>query len=152
MTNFVLEQRKNRNQTVPECLNSIFGYADFLKQPLKLEMFVPCDEHGNILEEPEIYSQWVRESFNDELENDERIKQCKEFISAKEKVLFEWFMVVEYSDKTIEIMSDTAPNFIIPFKRLNKKNWEQRYSCIEDLLASIVDIELTPTAIKQIQP
>ena len=28
------------------------SYADFLKQPLKLEMFIPCDENGNVLSEP----------------------------------------------------------------------------------------------------
>ena len=28
------------------------NYAKFLKQPLKLEMFVPCDDEGNILKAP----------------------------------------------------------------------------------------------------
>ena len=51
-----------------KALKQIFSYAEFLKQPLKLEMFVPCDEDENVLGEPEIYSQWVRENFNDELE------------------------------------------------------------------------------------
>ena len=72
-------------------LRIIENYAKFLKQPLKLEMFVPCDEDGNVLGEPEIYSQWVRENFNDELENEERINQCKDYHQAKEKILFEGF-------------------------------------------------------------
>ena len=33
-------------------LRIIENYAKFLKQPLKLEMFVPCDDDGNILENP----------------------------------------------------------------------------------------------------
>ena len=72
-----------------ESYKKIINYAKFLKQPLKLEMFVPCDEDENVLGEPEIYSQWVRENFNDELENEERINQCKDYHQAKEKVLFE---------------------------------------------------------------
>ena len=36
-----------------EKYRQIFKYAKFLKKPLKLEMFVPCDEDGNILEEPD---------------------------------------------------------------------------------------------------
>jgi hypothetical protein len=35
--------------------NSIFNYASFLKQPLKLEMFVPCDENDEILKEPKFF-------------------------------------------------------------------------------------------------
>lgn len=79
-----------------EALKQIFSYAEFLKQPLKLEMFVPCDEDENVLGEPEIYSQWVRENFNDELENEERINQCKDYHQAKEKVLFEGFKIYDY--------------------------------------------------------
>ena len=33
-------------------LSWIYNYATFLKQPLKLEMFVPCDDNGDILKEP----------------------------------------------------------------------------------------------------
>ena len=81
-------------------LRIIENYAKFLKQSLKLEMFVPCDEDGNVFGEPEIYSQWVRENFNDELENEERINQCKDYHQAKEKVLFEGFEFVSRTDET----------------------------------------------------
>ena len=33
-------------------LDLIVNYKNFLKQPLTLGMFVPCDEEGNVLEEP----------------------------------------------------------------------------------------------------
>ena len=49
MTDFVLYCSKNVGH--PRTINSIISYAEFLKQPLKLEMFVACDENGNILEE-----------------------------------------------------------------------------------------------------
>lgn len=56
MTDFVLEQEKHRHrQPITESkltsYDKIVKYANFLKQPLKLEMFVPCDEDGNVLEE-----------------------------------------------------------------------------------------------------
>ena len=31
--------------------SEICAYANFLNQPLKLEMFVPCDEKGNVIED-----------------------------------------------------------------------------------------------------
>ena len=99
MTDFVLEQlneQNSRTKPMREVFNSLEKYAKFLKQPLKLEMFVPCDEDGNVLGEPEIYSQWVCENFNDELENEERINQCKDYHQAKEKVLFEGFKIYDY--------------------------------------------------------
>ena len=46
MTDFVLEQSKkimNCELTHLESHHQIVDYANFLKQPLKLEMFVPCD-------------------------------------------------------------------------------------------------------------
>ena len=108
MTDFVIEIDENKpkfknfssfseiNQYEINGYNKIRNYATFLKQPLKLEMFVPCDEDENVLGEPEIYSQWVRENFNDELENEERINQCKDYHQAKEKVLFEGFKIYDY--------------------------------------------------------
>ena len=100
MTDFVIKQNYTTTLDTSQIdfydkelkiLSNIRNYAEFLKQPLKLEMFVPCDEDGNVFGEPEIYSQWVRENFNDELENEERINQCKDYHQAKEKVLFEGF-------------------------------------------------------------
>ena len=68
-------------------LRIIENYAKFLKQPLKLEMFVPCDEEGDILEEPEDYEQRLPNmmtEYNDEIYRYEQ---------AKEKVLFEGFEI-----------------------------------------------------------
>jgi hypothetical protein len=51
MTDFVLKQSEriiNCELTHLESHHQIVDYAKFLKQPLKLEMFVPCDEDGNV--------------------------------------------------------------------------------------------------------
>ena len=66
-------------------LRIIENYAKFLKQPLKLEMFVPCDNDGNILEEPQMIERKV--GFDEE--------EVIVYKKAKEKVLFEGFKPYE---------------------------------------------------------
>ena len=67
MTDFVLQQG-NPSNTDSQFADKIMSYAHFLKQPLTIGMFVPCDEDGNVLEECD---------------------KIKEYRKAKEKVLFE---------------------------------------------------------------
>ena len=62
------------------------NYDDFLEQPLKLEMFVPCDEEGDILEEPTNYEKRLLNmmtEYNDEVYtgNIENLFDNKEFNS-----------------------------------------------------------------------
>ena len=68
-------------------LRIIENYAKFLKQPLKLEMFVPCDENGNVLEEPQMRPE--RNSFDEE-DMDYDAQELYDYIKAKEKVSFEY--------------------------------------------------------------
>lgn len=91
-------------------LNAIKRYAKFLSQPLTLSMFVPCDDEGNVLEEPYIQRMYhmVEHRPYSEIE--------KEYNNAKEKVLFEgWtmrnkkknmYMTIVYNDD-YEINLDT---------------------------------------------
>lgn len=61
-------------------------YAKFLKQPLTLGMFVPCDEEGNVLEYPIDGMKIGKHSASYDV--------CKK---AEEKVLFEGFHMVNDS-------------------------------------------------------
>ena len=100
MVDFVLNQKQsesfNEKTFINEALISlekIRNYANFLRQPLKLEMLIPCDEEGDILEEPKNYEQRLPNmmtEYNDEIY---RYKQ------AKEKILFEGFEVVRFIEK-----------------------------------------------------
>lgn len=86
MTDFVNNVGNMENYPSHEnALSWIYNYATFLKQPLKLEMFVPCDDNGNILEEPkkENYTQ-------EELENSLMGCDYLDYNKAKVKVLFEY--------------------------------------------------------------
>ena len=89
MTDFVLEQlneQNSRTKPMREVFNSLEKYANFLKQPLKLEMFVPCDEDGNVLEEPKIEEEYV-----DEHTTQIFAQYQYDLDKAKEKILFEGF-------------------------------------------------------------
>lgn len=81
MTDFVLKQE---SECIPvklaETINPIFHYAHFLKQPLRLSMFVPCDDEGNILIEP------AKDNFS--FYTHKNLSVQEEFKEAKEKVLF----------------------------------------------------------------
>ena len=70
-------------------LDVIENYAKFLKQPLKLEMFVPCDEDGNVLEYPINIS--ISDNFRFE-------RASHNYLEAKQNVLFEGFFVKKNDD------------------------------------------------------
>lgn len=106
MTDFVIEYAPKFNPFGTDeqilCLDYIHNYAKFLKQPLKLEMFVPCDEDGNVLEEPINYNIWEELHYNNGKKEkgtigfDEHLKYHK----TKENVLFEGFEYVSETDET----------------------------------------------------
>ena len=96
MTDFVLEQG-NPSNTDSQFADKVMFYANFLKQPLKLEMFVPCDDEGNIITLPNacICTDLCR--------------LCKKYQQAKEKVLFEgipfeeaYYILSQRENKAIE--------------------------------------------------
>ena len=118
MTDFVLRET-NSPTTLAESFQRCVTYANFLKQPLKLEMFVSVDEVGNLLEEPlqEHYTDCTEyQNAKDWLYNLEKYKQ------AKEKVLFKGFDLstakyhCDRNDRTIEYFTsfevELTPNAI----------------------------------------
>jgi hypothetical protein len=75
MTDFVL----SKDSTL------IYKYANLLKQPLELWMFVPCSEDGNVLEHPNyIKGERTSQFYNDKMD---------EYNKAKKRCLFEGFTV-----------------------------------------------------------
>lgn len=147
MTDFVLEQNEklrkdihdNYNKLlIPQCCDRIFNYANFLKKPLKLGYFIPCDENDVPLEEPKHYDLWKKHgSFTQYGES--IVYKCNKFYESKQRVLFEGF---EYDGLYIEYKINNLNRF---FKD------ELRKGTIEDLLVQIDDkIKLTETAKKEI--
>jgi hypothetical protein len=132
MTDFVLEQNENFKSDrfyQGQFKDNVVNYANFLKQPLKLEMFVPCDEDGNVLEEPD-------QDF--ELTFWDYSTKMSKYEQAKEKVLFEGF---EVCNRTTKIDCVVYNEDHITLKLLKDKT-------IEYLINR--NLTLTPTAIKRI--
>lgn len=140
MTDFVLNARldmeKLPNEDFRETISrrgvlieSMFNYANFLKQPLELWMFVPCDEKGNVLNRP---NGGMREQ-------DDRIHN--NYHQAKERCLFEGFEFIGEDYKSIfaRVRWDLNREMLVAY--FDKMN-------IEDLIQ--YNLQLTQTAIKQI--
>ena len=142
MTSFVLEiEKSSYTQTEKyriiewenkcQAFDKIINYAKFLKQPLKLEMFVPCDNDEEILKPQYIAG---KEVIYNELVEEFIMDKVKEYNEAKEKVLFEGF----------EIFKGTIYMCSVPM--LKVKDLYQ--TTIEDLIH--YEPILTENAVKQI--
>ena len=140
MVDFVLQQ----DITDIKQRNSIVNYAQFLKQPLNIGMFVPCDEDGDILDEPEDYELRLTNmmtEYNDEVY---RHKQ------AKEKVLFEGFELVRFIEKEnpCYVVSNGENEVTFHIGLYNFSKGVRFANTIEDLIH--IQPILTESAIKQI--
>lgn len=138
-----------------QLLNKIENYANFLKQPLTLEMFVPCDEDGNVLRKP-IEPKYKPLKMSDKAYADNYGSQMKrydkrviEYQQAKERVLFD--CKLEY----VDIQPNSATNYWrlaeqVVFRDYpdNKLGLTCGFKTVEDLI--LLGIELTPTALKMI--
>lgn len=116
----------------------MIAYINFLKQLLTLGIFVPCDEDGNVLTKPK-RDDYYRINFNF---NEEKWKSDNEiFFKAKERVLFDGFDVIKRPNTNYHcVLKNGDPIWI---------EWNKSKT-VEILLGFSFDVELTPTAIKQI--
>ena len=95
LTDYVLEQEeiwRNSKVEIEDDLNYIFktsNYAKFLSMPLELKMFVPCDEEGNVLEEPKNYKQWLKKALNTPYDLD--LSKYEKYEKSESEVIFEGF-------------------------------------------------------------
>ena len=128
------------------------SYADFLKQPLQLGFFVPCDENGNVLEEPKRWNDYLQ--FPDSFDGNKEWGELYNYELAIERVLFKGFVFEESQKEALKnntqlsVSIDTENSFYVTH-RLNGK-WHTWFNLktVEDLIKC--KIELTETATKQI--
>ncbi|WP_312900200.1 hypothetical protein [Chryseobacterium taichungense] len=132
LSDFVLEQEIRMSS--PEIFKSkVYAYANFLKQPLTLEMFVAVDKHGVVLEplqfcctSPDCGCMGMPVNVSSQEEIDE-------YYEALEKVLFEGFE----QKGGLSVAKAIC----------------QTYQLIEDLTYKkipLVNLTLTPSALQQI--
>ena len=141
MTTFVLAQNYTTTLDMSQIdfydrelsiLSKIRNYAQFLKQPLKLEMFVPCVE-GEPIEYFELKKTGGKFcQVGSEIEKESR-----------EKVLFKGFTAKEMDGKFWYVY-DNNGEFFYSFPLINS----DLYRKVEDLIQ--LDLELTESAINQL--
>jgi hypothetical protein len=148
MTDFVLEQYKTKSIS-SATFYSIVAYANFLKQPLELWMFVSCDDEGNILEIPDLNSMKYDINISEvETDTDYQLydNDILEYQQAKERCLFDGW---EYNSETEQLKKGRlflffSPNFCETYLDGNTEYLE----FIEEIAK--YDLELTATGQKQI--
>lgn len=147
MVDFVLKQSNNENLEKHLCnenghqfmnyWHSVFSYAKFIKQPLKLGMFVPCDENDVPLDIPFNYDAYLMSMLKEDFNYNEI--DCMQYKQAKDRVLFEGF-VYEKNGYVFNVNS--------PFEcRFDEESLEN--GIIEDIVK--YDLTLTASAIKQFE-
>jgi DNA-directed RNA polymerase delta subunit len=91
MTDFVLEQNKEPYFYYDSLWNKVIAYANFLKQPLTLGMFVPCLPSG------EPFDKFQLEILNSQ----DLVPELRDaYKTAKSKVVFSQFRVIENDSKS----------------------------------------------------
>lgn len=131
MIDFVLEQTKLAAESkcgIYEYIVKMRDYANFLKQPLELWMFCPCDEDGNVIELIQ----------RGESSEHDRVLNQNLFNEGKERCLFEGFII--YDEDTLRFKDVFIEKS--DFYKINIEGLE--YYC------SSTKLQLTPTAIKKI--
>lgn len=132
MTDFVLEQYKIK-QSPYNFWKNIGKYAEFLKQPLTLVMFVPCDKQGNILHKVPCE---IRDRICEGCDCEDNYE------IAKKRVLFEGFEFTHFIDgHLIGYVKHNRTGEVYPFPN-------HREIKIEDLVD--LEIEMTESALKEI--
>lgn len=182
MTDFVLEQQKATASETPllKPLKKIFNYANFLKQPLTLGMFVPCDLEGNVYMDYRNYKpqkgtvcepyqglfEVSRKGENVEFLNEPQLWKddqryynkesyddaLKIYQQALDRVLFEGFEIHVLSDGITKRMTSKDGKFS-PCWYNNEKNWYLSNGVSSMVVEDLIehDLTLTPNAVKQIQ-
>ena len=117
MTTFVIEYYSNEGYADLQILHLMNNYANFLKTPLTLGMFVPVDPQGNVLKEPKNYAAWKSLEHNDGNRTDiAGFEEYAQYQSAESYCMFEGFRVdynqpTESIQLTLTMTEQTAKTF-----------------------------------------
>jgi hypothetical protein len=148
MTTFVIEYYSNEGYADLQTLRLMNNYANFLKQPLTLRMFVPVDQQGNVLKEPKNYNIWKTLKHNDGKDNGSvGFEEYKIYQLAEKSCLFEGFKLDYNGYSIVRIVASYNPSIELSFN----KN-DLMCSTFKDIEAftDFDDIYLTANALKTI--
>ena len=125
-------------------------YAYFLLKDIKIGMVVPCDEFGNILEEP------LQEHYTDcteEQNTKDWLYNLEKYNEVKERVLFKGFKVVDVKNGIAYSKSISDASGLIHLFWLDNitQTWGLSHGVTTiETLTIFNSIELTETALKEI--
>lgn len=96
MTDYVLAEKLmlNIKGYEKDFISKTFNYANFLKLPLTLGMFIQKDENGNVLEEPKGWKAYIQTNGWKSLHPD-ALERCRIFAEAKKRVIFDGFEIID---------------------------------------------------------
>ena len=136
MVDYVISTNEKGNSDI-EINELIFSYANFLKQSLELGMFIPCDDKGNVLEEPKIFER------TDCISIRKQSKINQQYQEAKERVLFDGFQISDIFDNNNIGIQSCSLSF-------STKKFKDKFEnkTIEELIH--YDITLTESAINNL--
>ncbi|KPH14391.1 hypothetical protein [Chryseobacterium sp. ERMR1:04] len=148
MTTFVIEYYLNEGYADLQTLSLMNNYANFLKQPLTLGMFIPVDANGNVLKEPKNYSVWKTLKHNDGEKNDGvGFEENRIYQIAERNCYFEGFDIVYNGYSIVRIVASYNNSIELSFNKSDLKC--STFTDIESFTV-LDEIYLTPTALKTI--
>lgn len=136
MTTFVIEYYSNEGYADLQTLNLMKNYANFLKQPLTLGMFVPVDSDGNVLKEPKNYSSWKTLEHNNkktsETNNNTGFEEYNIYQKAEQKCFFEGFTIAYNGYSVVRILASYNESIELSFNKNDLTS--QSYKDVESLI------------------
>lgn len=164
MTDFVLEQREiwNNDNINVQCsavyIRNTSNYANFLKQPLTLSMFVPCGDDGQVYNEPKAEDYFNVNVKIDQLTDEDKSGLDKFYSDTmfyedyKERCLFEGFEVKSThnldTEKPCYVVTNGENEVTFHIGLYNFSKGVEFAKTIEDLVP--INPTLTQSAITQI--
>ncbi|MDH6254136.1 hypothetical protein M2347_003863 [Chryseobacterium sp. H1D6B] len=121
MTSFVVEYYSNEGYADLQTLKLMVNYAQFLKNELTLDMFIPVDPDGNILKEPKNYSTWKSLDHNrkktDDNDDHTGFEEYKSYQKAERKCLFEGFEIDYNGYAVLRIIASYNHSITLSFNK-----------------------------------
>jgi hypothetical protein len=149
MTTFVIEYYSNEGYADLQTLKLMKNYANFLKKPLHLGMFVPVDENGNVLKEPKNYTSWKALEHNSKGETSDTtvFEEYRIYQAAELLCLFKDFKVDYNGYSRVRIIANYDNSIELSFN----KN-DHSFLNFQDVesLTEFGEIYLTRTALRLI--
>lgn len=148
MTDFVIEYYSNEGYADLQTLRLMKNYANFLRRPLTLGMFVPVDLKGNVLKEPKNYTSWKSLDHNTVKRTDTAgFEEYAGYQTAEKNCLFEGFTIAYNGYSVVRIIASYDEAVELSFNKSDLMS--SAFADIESLTV-FNDIYLTVNALEAI--